>query len=95
MFLSKHRMNNLCFVLIMAYDFSGNSGWLKSTKLSYIVNLYQNSWPSMATVKISMSFISAPLTDASRRYSYGITDLACAFHAILSQVGSRIKRRLF
>lgn len=34
-------MNNLCFALIMASDFSVNRGRLKSTKLSYMVTLTQ------------------------------------------------------
>lgn len=56
-------LSSLGFVLIMAYDFSANRGWLKSPKLSYMVIPKQNSWPCVATVKTCMSFLSPPLTE--------------------------------
>lgn len=59
-------MNNLCFALIMASDFSANRGRLKSTKLSCMVTLTQTVAPCVTTVKTSMSFISSPLIDVPK-----------------------------
>lgn len=71
-------LSNLGFALIMAYYFSSNRGQLKSTKLSYVVTLNQNSWPCVATVKTYTSLLSPPLIDVFKWeiFTRGITDLA-------------------